>query len=487
MGVAELTTIINMRRPIRLALLVWAISAAFGVAAYMGCLGATAATPIIPPPLPIPKPTTLPPTAQPLTDWQMAQMEQMVAGGSIAENIDPPVQPPLPAQPQPLVLGAQVTTSVPSSSSASASAPAPASAGPSPSAMMAAAVLSIAAPAPPEQAAKAPSSTSSSGSSSAPAGEAPAELPAPSPPPPPPRLTAKAAVLMDADSGKVLYSLNPYEKRSPASLTKIVTALTAVSRVPVNDTTLVKVSANAAAEPSVRIGLCTGDRISVQDLLAALLLASGNDAATALAEHIGGSEKAFAQMMNKKAKELGALDSNFANAHGLDAAGHYSTAYDMALLSRALLDHAGLAELVKQSRAIISLQGKQKEIANINSFLWRYNGALGTKTGYTQKAGYSISAAAVRNGHRLIVVLLGCPSSEQRWADAQALMDYGMNNYAALAAQAARQIIYTVQRGDTLSSIAKRYHKSLAELLAANPGLQKNPDRLIAGQRIVIP
>jgi D-alanyl-D-alanine carboxypeptidase len=306
-------------------------------------------------------------------------------------------------------------------------------------------------------------------------------------PPAAPKLSAAAVVLMDADTGAVLYSLNPHQRRSPASLTKVLTAIVAIERGDLES--IARVSANAAGKPPTRLGLRAGDRISLSQLLEATLLASSNDAATAVAEHVGGSEAAFARLMNQTAVKLGAKESNFTNAHGLDASQHYSTAYDLAILARRLLQIPALADLIVKERAQLKWQGGSGEVANINSFLWRYDGALGIKTGYTSKAGYSVAVAAQNGSRRLIAVLLGCPSSEARWGAACQLMDYGFANHTALVAAAAarRDRTYAVRRGDTLSGIAKRFGVAVGALLDANPSLRRNPDLISVGQSLVIP
>ncbi len=305
-------------------------------------------------------------------------------------------------------------------------------------------------------------------------------------PPKAPKLSARAAVVMDAGNGRVLYSLNPHQQRAPASLTKMVTALIAVAQPNLAVTT--RVSSRAAGRPPSKLGLSTGDRISLSVLLQALLMGSCNDAATAIAEQVAGSEAAFATKMNSLAKKLGAGESHFVNPHGLDASGQYSTAYDLAVIARHLLNEPKLAEIVRRSSAYLSWTGGAKQMQNINSFLWRYDGAIGVKTGYTQKAGYALAAAAVRDGRRLIIILLGCTSSEKRWADAQVLMDYGMKNYTALSAAAARKPqVYVVRSGDTLTAIARRFNTTVEALLRANPALRANPNRLLVGAKLNLP
>lgn len=346
------------------------------------------------------------------------------------------------------------------------------------------AATSVTPPAPAKPVPVQPQSAQSGAPSTAPAASTNvAKVPAP---PKAPALSAKAALLMDASNGRVLYSLNPHTRRSPASLTKMLTALVAIDQPNLSATTTI--SSLAAGRPASKLGLHKGDRISLSVLLQALLMGSCNDAATAIAEQISGSEKSFATKMNALAKKLGATESNFVNPHGLDASGHYSTAYDLAVLARHFLQKPELAKIVTQSNAYLSWQGGSKDMANINSFLWRYEGATGIKTGYTQQAGYALAASASRNSRHLIVILLGCTSSEKRWADAQVLMDYGMDNFTALEAAAKQKAAsYTVRAGDTLTAIAARLGTTVNALLEANPKLKSNPNHLLVGEKLNVP
>jgi D-alanyl-D-alanine carboxypeptidase len=302
----------------------------------------------------------------------------------------------------------------------------------------------------------------------------------------PPELSAAAAVLMDAESGLLLWGLNPHERRAPASLTKIVTGLVAVEKGDLN--AMAAVSAHAASKPPTKLGLRAGDRIRLSDLLAATIMSSSNDAATAIAEHVAGSEKAFARLMNATARQLGARNSNFVNAHGLDAPQHYSTAYDMAVLSNRALRVPDIVRLASQQTVNLSWQGGERSVSNINSFLWRYNGAVGLKTGYTGSAGYCVAVAAEQDNRKLIGVVMGCPSSEARWNDAIVLMDYGFENFSELMAAAKKaRNFYVVRRGDTLSRIAVRFGTSIEALLNLNPDLRGNADFIRVGQRLVVP
>lgn len=299
-----------------------------------------------------------------------------------------------------------------------------------------------------------------------------------------PRLSSQAAVLIDVDSGRVLYARRALERRAPASLTKVLTALVVLDRIDLNST--VRVSAYAAGMPGSRMGLRTGERLAAWKLFYGMLFRSGNDAAVALAEHVGGSVRGFARLMNEKARALGALDSNFVNPHGLDASGHYTTAYDMAVITRAALHHPVFARVVAKPSEVINWNGADRQLTNINAFLWRYDGATGVKTGYTSHAGYSLVASAQRDGRHLAAVLLHAPSSDARWDDAPVLMDYGFTNWVSLVEQPdIDALAYVVRAGDTLSALAARFGVSTVALARYN-GL-KDPDKLWVGQRLMVP
>ena len=233
--------------------------------------------------------------------------------------------------------------------------------------------------------------------------------------------SASSAVLMDADSGRVLYAHNPHDKRLIASITKLMTALVVLeSGTDLRE--LVKVDAAATRMEGSSIYLRPGEEITVEGLLYGLLLHSGNDAALALALHCGGTVEAFVDRMNRKAQELGMENSSFANPNGLNAEDHYSTAFDMALLARACLANPTLREIAATKS--ISIGGRV--FTNHNKLLWRYEGCIGLKTGYTEKAGRTLVSAAQRDGVTLIAVTLNDPDD---WKDHTALLDYGFETY----------------------------------------------------------
>lgn len=241
----------------------------------------------------------------------------------------------------------------------------------------------------------------------------------------PPGLWASSAILVDAESGRVLFDKNAHQKRPIASTTKIVTALVAREQLGLKDVVTISPEASRVGEQGV--GLVAGETLTVEDLLWAVLVLSANDASHALAQYATGSTQSFADLMNKKASRLGAVESHFANPHGLDEPGHYSTAYDLAILGRELMKDPVLAEMVAaRSHDIPAPPGQPgpRTLLSHNEILLQYQGANGIKTGYTGKAGWCLVASAARDGKALISVVL---NSSHRADDTKALFDYGFS------------------------------------------------------------
>ena len=234
--------------------------------------------------------------------------------------------------------------------------------------------------------------------------------------------SATAAILMDADSGRVLYEHNADKQMLIASTTKILTALVALEEGNLSD--VVTVSRHAAYTEGSAMYLKVGEQLTLETLLYGLMLCSGNDAAVAIAEHISGSEAAFAERMNETAAELGMTNSSFANPNGLDDENHYSTARDMALLACAALRNETLMRIA--STKTIAIGGRT--MTNHNKLLSYMDGCLGLKTGYTRAAGRTLVSCAERNGQRLVAVTL---QDGNDWADHQALFEYGFSAYPA--------------------------------------------------------
>ncbi len=244
-------------------------------------------------------------------------------------------------------------------------------------------------------------------------------------------LSATAAVLMERQSGRVLYEKNPDEQRAPASITKIMTLLLTMESIESGKVLLtdgVAASSHARSMGGSQIWLEDGEVMSVDHLLKAVCVASANDAAVALAEHIAGSEEAFVMMMNQRAKQLGMQHTNFVNCCGLDAENHYTTARDIAIMSRELIAHPLITEY--STIWMDSLRDGKTELVNTNKLVRFYEGATGLKTGTTDDAGYCVSATARRGNMDLIAVVLDGATSDKRFADAKQLLNYGFANFA---------------------------------------------------------
>lgn len=244
-----------------------------------------------------------------------------------------------------------------------------------------------------------------------------------------PRVTADAAILVEAKTGTILYAKNEHQRRAPASTTKIMTALVALERGNLAD--VVTVSRRAASVGGSSLWLRPGEKITLEELIRGTMVRSGNDGATAIAEHIAGSVSEFVELMNLKAAQIGALNTRFRNPHGLSAVGHYSTAYDLALMCRHGLRNPKFAEIVStREHWSLDLESmRQRHFQNTNRLLWSFEGADGVKTGTTSEAGYCLAASATRDGMQLIAVVL---HSDNRWADAARLLEYGFANFTRL-------------------------------------------------------
>ena len=241
---------------------------------------------------------------------------------------------------------------------------------------------------------------------------------------------AKSTLLMEASTGEVLYEENADEQLPIASVTKIMTMLLIAEAVDNGKITLedmVPVSENAMSYGGSTMFLETGEQLSVHDMLKGIAVASANDGCVAMAEFLEGSETAFVEKMNEKAKELGMENTCFMNTNGLDEDGHYSSARDVAIMSQALLRHPLIFDYT--TIWTDSLRDGKFKLANTNKLIRFYNGANGLKTGSTSKALCCISAAAKRDDMQLIAVVLGAPTSAKRFSSAKALLDYGFANY----------------------------------------------------------
>ncbi|MGI6224655.1 MAG: D-alanyl-D-alanine carboxypeptidase family protein [Peptococcales bacterium] len=257
-----------------------------------------------------------------------------------------------------------------------------------------------------------------------------------------PNIEGKAFVLIDGKTGQVLYGKEIDEKLYPASTTKILTTIIALEKGNLQD--MVTISKNVPLVEGTKVYLRAGEKIELEKLLNAAMIHSANDAALAIAEHIGGSEEKFAQMMNEKAKELGVKNSNFVNPHGLTAENHYSTAYDLALISRYAMENPKFRELAQEKVYDWAGEEWQTRLININKFLWRMEESTGIKSGYTSAARYTLAASAQKNTQELIAVILG--SSDARiWDDAKALLEYGFANFQNLSLATDDEVVATLK------------------------------------------
>lgn len=255
-----------------------------------------------------------------------------------------------------------------------------------------------------------------------------------------PDIAAPSAILMDAATGTVLYEKNASERLRPASVTKVMTLLLVMEaldtgRIGWGDTVIA--SEAACAKGGSQVYLEPGEEMSMDEMLKSVVVSSANDCATALAEHVAGSESAFVGMMNQRAQELGLLDTNFVNCTGLDdapeAAEHLTTAHDIAVISRELLKHDRVRDYT--TIWMDTVRGGKFGLSNTNKLVRFYQGTTGLKTGYTSAAGHCLAASAKRDGIELIAVVLHCASSADRFSSAKALLDYGFANYALVSTE----------------------------------------------------
>ena len=244
-------------------------------------------------------------------------------------------------------------------------------------------------------------------------------------------LAAPSAILMEANTGQVLYEKNADEQRACASITKVMTLLLVMEALDdgrISLTDMVSASEHAASMGGSDIWLKPGESMSVDDLLKATVIASANDAAVALAEYVAGSEEAFLEQMNQRAKELGMTNTVFKNCNGLDEDGHVTTARDVAIMSRELIKHKKIFDY--SQTWIDYLRDGQTQLVNTNKLLKSYNGITGLKSGTTGKAGSCITATAERDGVSLIAVVLGCSNTKDRFSSAASLLDQGFANWS---------------------------------------------------------
>ncbi len=274
------------------------------------------------------------------------------------------------------------------------------------------------------------------------------------PAPPALELSAKGAILMDADTGEVLYRQNDLDALYPASTTKIMTCYLALQYLDVNASITIPEGINTGiTDGASTANLKVGEELTVYQLLQCLMIVSANEAANAVAILVSGSIPDFVDLMNQEAAALGCTNTHFSNTNGLPAADHYSSAYDIALMSQELLSYPEILSYLSAESGTIEV-GKEGhtsviEMINTNKLLKTYNGATGIKTGFTQDAGYCLASSAERDDLRLIAVVLGAETSQLRFSESSRLLDYGFANYEAVKIADKNEIIGTagVEKG----------------------------------------
>ncbi len=248
------------------------------------------------------------------------------------------------------------------------------------------------------------------------------------------KINSEAAILMEEDTGTILYTKNEHEKLRPASVTKVMTLLLIMEALDTGTISLtdkVPCSKRASSMGGSQIWLDETEELTVHEMLKAICVVSANDCCVAMSEFISGSEEAFVEKMNQRAKELGMNDTSFKNCHGIDEDGHLTSAYDIAIMSRELSKkHPQIHEYTKIW--MDTLRDGKSQLVNTNKLIRFYSGATGLKTGSTSLALFNLSATATRNDMKLIAVVMKGPTSQQRFDDAKALLDYGFANYASV-------------------------------------------------------
>ena len=259
-----------------------------------------------------------------------------------------------------------------------------------------------------------------------------------------PYVNCYAAILIEWHTGAILYQHNAFKRAYPASLTKMMTALLALEKGRLEEE--VRISHEASQVPGSSMHLGEGEVFTLEDLLYGLMLNSGNDAAWAIAEHIGQTADSFFSLMNRRAKQMGAINTQFQNPHGLTDPNHYSTAFDLALIAKTCLKHPYFNRLVAtKEKDVIEAETKiAVSLENTNRLLWMYLGADGVKTGTTESAGQCLVASASKNDMRLLAVIL---DSGDRWADAASLLEYGFNGF---------QLVKLHSAGETIANLPTR-------------------------------
>ncbi|WP_227011784.1 D-alanyl-D-alanine carboxypeptidase family protein [Paenibacillus lutimineralis] len=303
---------------------------------------------------------------------------------------------------------------------------------------------------------------------------------------------ARSAILIDADTGTVIYEKHSHEKLPPASITKIMTMLLTMEAIDegrLKLTDKVTTSEHASSMGGSQIFLEVGEEMTVDDLLKGVAMASGNDASVALAEKIGGSEQGFIKLMNERAQELGLKDTHFANCNGLPVADHYSSAHDIAMMSRELLKYEGITKYTGSYQDYLRKDSpKPFWLVNTNKLVRFYSGADGLKTGYTSEAKFCLAATAKRDGMRLIAVVLGEPNTKTRNSEVSAMFDYAFSQYALQPIYKSGEVIgkVKVQKGEA-AQLELTASKTMSVLVKKGSKLENITQKLVVPEKIAAP
>lgn len=283
-----------------------------------------------------------------------------------------------------------------------------------------------------------------------------------------PAVEAPAAILMEKETGTILYEENSHEQREPASVTKVMTMLLVMEAIDngrLSYEDMVTVSAHAASMGGSQVYMKENEQMTVHDMLKAVAVVSANDGSVALAEHLAGSEDAFVAMMNQRASELGMTDTHFVNCTGLPAEGHVTSAHDIALMSRELMrNHTDIRQFT--TIWMDSIRDGAFQLSNTNKLVRYYEGATGLKTGFTDGAHYCLSATAERDGMELIAVVMGAETSDKRFETAKSMLNFGFANYALMDVypdQALPPIDVLLGETDTVQPVPERSCRILLE------------------------
>ena len=290
-------------------------------------------------------------------------------------------------------------------------------------------------------------------------------------------LIAKSAVLIDGESGRVLFGKNYDKKMAMASTTKIMTCIVALENAP--EDKIVEISSKAAGMPRVRMNVIKGEKYILKDLLYAMMLESYNDVAVAVAEGVAGSMENFAKLMNNKAKEIGAENTNFVTPNGLDAKGHMSTAYDMALIGAYAVKNKRFLEIVNTKSYNLSNMAEKRNFTavNKNAFLTMENDAVGIKTGFTGEAGYCFVGAVKSKGRTFVSCVLACgwpPNKTYKWNDTKKLMNYGKSNYKYKEIIKGEPMVYVNIVNGTKNKISARVEGKYSALISKKDIVKKD-------------